>query len=159
MMLNYLKRIRSKIGSERFIYPAARIIIENEQGEYLFIERMDNGSLGIPAGGMEEGESIEECIIREVREETGLIIEEAQVIGISTKPELELVKYPNGDKTQYFTIEFYTNKYEGKLIADGMETKSVGFKSADYIDLLPKNEKSTFESLAFYRANARIKVR
>lgn len=74
-MPSYLQAIRAFIGHRKIIHPAARIIIENEQGEILFIRRRDNGQWGLIAGGLEEDESISECIIREVREETGLQIE------------------------------------------------------------------------------------
>ena len=73
-MKNYIQKIRLKIGQEKFIHPAARIIVENKNKEVLIIERVDNGLIGIPAGSIEENETIEECIIREVREETGLKI-------------------------------------------------------------------------------------
>ena len=103
-MQNYIQRIRSKLGRESFIHPAGRIIIENEQGEVLVIERMDNGEVGIPAGALEEGETIEACVRREVWEETGLQIGELTVIGISSNPEREFVQYPNGDQIQYMTV-------------------------------------------------------
>jgi len=106
-MKNYIKNLRKKIGNQKFIHPAARIIIENELGQILFIKRIDNGNLGIPAGGFEENETIEECIIREVKEETGLEILSLQLIGLSSNPKNETVKYPNGDKIQYFTCEFF----------------------------------------------------
>ena len=79
-MKNYIKKIRSKIGSENIIHPAARIIIENKNREILIIERVDNGRIGLPAGALEENETIEECIIREVKEETGLKIIDLEVI-------------------------------------------------------------------------------
>ena len=41
----YINRIRSKLGKDKFIHPGARIIIENHIGEILFIERLDNGNL------------------------------------------------------------------------------------------------------------------
>ena len=109
-MKDYIAKLREKIGQDKFIHPAARIIIENELGEILFIERNDNGKIGLPAGGLEEGETIRECIIREVKEETGLILLDASVIGIITDPRKETVTYPNGDVVQYFTIEFYSNQ-------------------------------------------------
>lgn len=156
---SYIQKIRAKIGPDLLIHPAARIIIENDRGAFLFITRTDNGKIGLPAGALEENETIEECIIREVREETGLIISNPEVIGVSTHPQLELAGYPNGDRTQYFTIEFYTNQYEGELTADGMESKSVGFKSPEYVQLLPDNEKSTFESLKSYRKTGRVHLK
>lgn len=159
MRKGYLKKIRSSLGNAKFIYPGARIIIENEQGAYLFIERRDNGSLGLPAGGMEEDETIESCIIREVREETGLLLRTIHVIGISSDPNRETVQYPNGDETQYFTIEFYSNDYEGKLAIHTEEAKSIKFLSSEAINFLPENEKSTFESLGKFKSTGQITLK
>lgn len=154
LRMDYIRKIRQKLGSDRFIHPAARIIIENEQGQIAMIERTDNGRLGLPAGGLEENESIEACIRREVYEETGLTVDELVVIGISTDPARELVTYPNGDEVQYFTIEFYAKSWSGELkVNDTEEIKAVKFVDVSYAAQLPANERPTFESLAFYRAH------
>lgn len=156
---SFIGKMRSVVGNRLLIHPAARIIIENEKGEFLFIRRTDNGNLGIPAGGLEEGETIWECIIREVKEEAGLEVEQVQFIGLSTQPDVERVTYPNGDVTQYFTAEFYTNKFEGTPYADGVESSAVGWYAASYIDQLPVGERSTFESLARWKETGRVHVR
>jgi hypothetical protein len=44
-----ITKIRNKLGHDKFIHPAARIIVENEKGDILFIERKENDSLGLPA--------------------------------------------------------------------------------------------------------------
>ncbi len=158
-MKNYISKLRSKLGKEKFIHPAARIIIENENKEVLIIERKDNGNLGIPAGSLEEGETIEQCITREVREETGLTLNGLEVIGISSDPQTESVEYPNGDKIQYFTIEFFSNNWEGSLkIRDKREVKNVAFMNIGIINRLPKNELSAFESLKYFRKNNKIRL-
>lgn len=157
-MGNYIKKLRQKIGHQSFIHPAARIIIENDLGQILFIKRLDNGKLGIPAGAFEENETIEECIIREVREETGLKILNLELIGLSSSPTNEQVKYNNGDIIQYFTCEFYSNKYEGEINVDNKEVKSAQFLPfANYIEL-PTNEKRTFDSLKFYRKFKKVRI-
>lgn len=160
IMKGYIQKLRSKIGHDIFIHPAARIIIENEQGLFLFLKRADNGQLGIPAGALEEGETIADCIKREVREETGLRLTALEVIGISSNPKLEQVTYPNSDQIQYFTIEFYSNKWEGELeILDTKEITSVVFMAANSINKLPKNEQSAFESLAYYRKHNSVMLK
>lgn len=159
MPKNYIKKIREKLGHDSFIHPAARIIIENEKNEILFIQKAANGNLGIPAGAFEENESIIDCIKREVLEETGLSITNPQVIGIKSNPQTEKVKYPNGDQIQYFTVEFYTTDFSGELKTnDPDEIKSVHFLAFDQFHQLPDNEKSTFESLDYFRKNGNILV-
>jgi ADP-ribose pyrophosphatase YjhB (NUDIX family) len=49
---------------------AAGGIVENEKGELLMIFRKQHWDL--PKGKLDEGETIEECAVREVEEETGL---------------------------------------------------------------------------------------
>lgn len=159
-MKNYISKLRKKIGKGKFIHPGARIIVENDKGEILFIERTDNGKLGIPAGGLEENETIEECIKREVKEETGLEILALEVIGISSNPNLETVQYPNGDEIQYFTVEFYANKWKGELrVADKKEIKSVCFRDKNYLNKLPENEQSIIDSLEYFRKENKIRLK
>lgn len=49
---------------------AAGGLVENEKGEVLLIFR--RGKWDLPKGKLDKGESIEECAVREVEEETGL---------------------------------------------------------------------------------------
>ena len=159
-MKEYIKQIRLKLGSRKFIHPAARIIIENNIGEFLFVERLDNGNLGLPAGSFEEGETIEECIKREVEEETGLTLVNLTVIGISSNPKNETVKYPNGDEIQYFTVEFYSNDWIGELnVKDKNEIKCAKFMEMNNKSKLPINELSIFDSLYYYRINNKIMLK
>ncbi len=159
-MKNYIQKIRSKLGHAKFIHPAARIIVENEGGQILIIERQDNGQLGIPAGALEEGETIEACIKREVFEETGIRLLDLQVIGISSNPTQETVKYANGDEIQYFTIEFYSNKWQGLVkVQDPIEVKAASFMEATVIEKLPMNERSAFESLAYFKRYQRVMLK
>lgn len=158
--MNYIGKIRSKIGKEKFIHPAARIIIENKNGQILFIRKRASGKLGIPAGGMDEEETIEACIKREVKEETGLTINSLEVIGISSNPKTETVNYPNGDVIQYFTVEFYTNDWNGEIkINDKEEIKSANFEPREKYLELPEIEKSAFDSLAYFKRTNKIRVK
>ena len=156
-MHNYIKSLRKLIGHRKFIHPGARIIVENEQGQILMIRRKDNGKWGLPAGGLEEQETIRECIIREVKEETGLDILELQVIGIGSNPDRETVQYPNQDVVQYFNIEFYSNQFSGDIkVLDEEEVLLAKFVDKEMIAGLPENERHTFKSLAYFKAHGQI---
>jgi len=156
--MSYISKLRQKIGHQKFIHPAARIIIEDGAGKVLFIRRKDNGRLGLPAGGLEEGETITQCIIREVREETGLTISRPEVIGISSHPSRETVTYPNGDVIQYFTVEFYAGSWTGEIQGTSLEVKEVVFLPPEHAKMLPPNEQAIFLSLEHYRRFKFIRV-
>ncbi len=49
-----------------------------EDGKILLTHELNSGWWLIPGGGMEEGETPEECCIREVEEETGVIVRPVQ---------------------------------------------------------------------------------
>lgn len=64
-------------------------IIKNEKGEFLAQYRLKIPTgLAMPAGHIEDGEIPEDCLTREILEETGLIIK-------SYKPLIENKYYPN----------------------------------------------------------------
>ncbi|MEM9934469.1 MAG: NUDIX domain-containing protein [Bacteroidota bacterium] len=150
-MHSYIQSLRSLIGHRKFIHPAARILLENDLGEILLIRRKDNNQWGLIAGGLEEGEDVTTCIRREVMEETGLILQHLEAIGLSTQPERESVTYPNGDQIQYFTVVFYSHTWKGNLLQETDETKEARFFPIGQLPSLPANEFSSIEWLQRFK--------
>ena len=72
------------------MYNTTLCYLENAQGEYLMLHRVkkkvdiNQGKWFGVGGGFEEGESPDECLRREVREETGLTLTEFQFRGVVT---------------------------------------------------------------------------
>jgi 8-oxo-dGTP pyrophosphatase MutT (NUDIX family) len=65
------------------ITSAGGVVFRNENGqrEVLLCGRSSDGLWALPKGTPEEGESLEETALREVREETGVEVESEAVIG------------------------------------------------------------------------------
>ncbi len=78
-------------------------VIENEDGEILLQKRGDKKAWGFPGGALELGESTEEAMIREIKEETGLSVKADRLIGVYTK---YFDEYPNGDIAQCIVSVF-----------------------------------------------------
>jgi 8-oxo-dGTP diphosphatase len=57
-------------------------VITDDQGRALLVQRRDNGHWEPPGGVLELGETIEDGLRREVREETGLDIEPGPLTGV-----------------------------------------------------------------------------
>ena len=62
-----------------------------EQGRVLLALRRDIDWWNLPGGGMEIGETVEETVIREVLEETGLKVSVERLIGVYSKPQKQEV--------------------------------------------------------------------
>ena len=61
-------------------------IIFNKQKKVLLCHRRDYDLWNLPGGGLEKNESIQEGLIREVKEETGLVVEVSRLAGVYSKP-------------------------------------------------------------------------
>ncbi len=112
-------------------------IIQNEKGEILLQRRSDNDLWGLPGGCQELGESFEETIIREIKEETNLDVDEKDLKLISlVSGKSRMRKYPNGDVVINNTPLYYIEKYSGELKCDE-ESKELKFFD---LNNLPQNQ-------------------
>lgn len=74
-------------------------------------------------GTLDFGESLTECAVREVKEETNLFIEIKDIIGTYTNPNI-LVEYSDGEVRQEFTIVYFgTANNFNEVKIDGESTK------------------------------------
>lgn len=104
------------------IVPAvAAAIIEYDK--LLMIRRVDNDKWSLPGGTLEYGESLEECLIREIKEETGLDIRIKGIQNIYSNPNI-LIEYANGEVRQEFTTVYKAEKISGELKIDD-ESKDI----------------------------------
>ncbi|MEI9428125.1 NUDIX domain-containing protein [Mesorhizobium sp. Cs1299R1N3] len=86
---SYLGQLRALIGDRLVLMPGARIVIERADGSILLQKRTDFGLWGLPGGNAEEGEGLETLVIREVLEETGLVVSDVEPFGFGCDPNYE----------------------------------------------------------------------
>jgi ADP-ribose pyrophosphatase YjhB (NUDIX family) len=120
------------------LIPAASAIVTNAQGHILLHRRSDNNLWALPGGTMEIGESISQTVVREVREETGLLVEPERVVGIYSNPK-HVVAYTDGEVRQEFSVCFTCRIVGGELRASE-ESSELGFFTPQDIEHLMMHE-------------------
>jgi ADP-ribose pyrophosphatase YjhB (NUDIX family) len=95
------------------LVPAASAVVTDQEGRIVLHKRSDNDLWSLPGGAMELGESIEQTIIREVKEETGFDVEVVKCIGIYTDPK-HVIEFSDGEIRQQFSICFHCRIIGGK---------------------------------------------
>ncbi|HTT93281.1 MAG TPA: NUDIX domain-containing protein [Solirubrobacterales bacterium] len=121
---SYLWRLRQKVGADLVLVPGAMVFLLRDDGAVLFTRRVDNGLWCLPAGGAEEGGDFARTAVAEVREETGIVLDPADLIGWGTLSEAELhtITYPGGDVSHCFAMLFLARRWSGEPRPDGVET-------------------------------------
>jgi 8-oxo-dGTP diphosphatase len=80
-----IEQLNGAPANAQFRVAVSALIIE--AGKVLLGHRRDIGWWNLPGGGMELGETVEEALQREVREETGLEVEVGRLVGVYSKPQ------------------------------------------------------------------------
>ncbi len=119
-----IKKIAYNTMKDQITYSIAGIIFSKDRKNVLLIKRRDVPVWVLPGGGKEEGESYEEAIIREIKEETGFSVKITKTIG------------------EYFPmnrLSRHTYLYECEIL-DGRATISNETKEVKFfpLDSLPK---------------------
>ena len=135
MMGPYLESLRARVGSQRILLPGVRAIILNDQEDVLLQRRTDMPLWGLPSGSVELDETALDALAREVFEETGLEVRQAEPMALYSGSS-QRFKYPNGDEIQCFSVAFIVRDWTGEPRADGMEGSEVRFWRTD---TLPEN--------------------
>lgn len=107
MVFSCMKIIEgNRIGKKSKIKLGCSAILVDENSErILLVKRADNREWCLPGGGMDPGENIKECCIREVYEETGLKVKIIKLIGIYSCPNV-IVEYLDENTFQIVAFNF-----------------------------------------------------
>ncbi len=152
---SYLGQLRSIVGHRLLMAPGVRAVMRDREGRILWVRRADNGTWVMPAGSLEPGESVRECLTREVREETGLQVNHAVLFAIYTGPRFE---YTNmyGDHNKMLAFAFLVENWSGDLMTGTDETIDARFFYHHEVPEMPALYRETIADLAHYLNESQV---
>jgi len=103
--MDYLASLRKHVGHAPLLMVGAATLVTDEAHRLLLLKRADSGCWGPPGGAVELGEVVEDAARREVREETGLELDNLDLFGVFSGAEF-FYHYPNGDEVHNVTIVY-----------------------------------------------------
>jgi 8-oxo-dGTP diphosphatase len=116
------------------VIPCVGAVIKDARGRLLLIKRGHAPGAGLwslPGGRIEPGETDTEALVREVQEETGLVIETAQLIGTVQRP---------GQHGDVLDIRDYAATVTGGTLSAGDDAADARWVDANELVSLPVTE-------------------
>ena len=132
-MSPYVRTLRKHLGHELLLLPSVAGIIRDMSDRVLLVQSRDDDTWTTPGGSMEMTDSPADAVVREVWEETGLLVAPTRIVAVFGGPSF-IVRYPNGDETEYVSTMFECEIRGGSLLEsgdDGDEIRSARFFTYD----------------------------
>ncbi|PPF71009.1 DNA mismatch repair protein MutT [Clavibacter michiganensis] len=133
----YVRSLRALIGQDFLLLPGVTAVIQDDD-RFLVARQRDSGRWSLVGGGVEPGEEPRSALRREVREELGVDVDVADIVGAYGGPALESA-YPNGDRVGYVTIAYRCSLRSGSLSFDDEELLETRWVLRDEIHLLDRH--------------------
>lgn len=138
-----------RLGSQGEVRVGCSALLFDERRERVFLtQRADNGMWCLPGGRVDPGESVEEAVLRELWEETGLRGRVTRFLGVYSDPN-RLVIYPDGNKAHIVALSFEVEVLDGQPSLSN-ETTAFGFfslKQAAQMDIISNHHERILDAL------------
>ncbi len=95
------RKTKVELTNMCLVYDEKKVLVQEKTGTKY------EGGLVFPGGHVEEGESLRDSVVREIREETGLVIKNPQPCGFKD--------WILEDGTRYIVLLYKTDQFEGEL--------------------------------------------
>lgn len=120
--------LRARIGQDLLWLTGVNAVTVDEHQHLLLARRADTGRWALVSGILEPGEQPAHGLAREVREETGVVVQPLRITSvISGRP----VQHTNGDWAQYMSITFECRPTGGVAQVNDDESLEVGWFPLD----------------------------
>ena len=144
--MGYIMNLREIVGHSPLIGVGATTLVFNNKNELLLNLRGDTNTWGIPGGSKELNETLEDCAVRELKEETNINVNDLELITVLSGKEYYF-KYPNEDELDCVIALYKVLNYEGKLNINDGESKQLKFFSLDNLPELESRAKAIIDKI------------
>lgn len=131
LVLKTTERAKRCDACARDFYPPVvpAIIVRVERGDSVLLTRQSRfpkGMYGLVAGFLEPGETLEQCVAREVLEETGIVVRDVRYFGSQQWP------FPH-----QVMVAFTAAHASGEIVVDTSELEEAAWFARDAMPMLP----------------------
>jgi len=114
--------LRASLGHQPLPLPSVTAVVFDDAGRVLLVRRADNDRWALVTGCLEPGEQPAAGALREVEEETGVLIETERIVSVSALP---LASCPNGDQVYWLDVTFRCRLVGGEARVNDDESVDV----------------------------------
>jgi 8-oxo-dGTP pyrophosphatase MutT (NUDIX family) len=108
------------------VVPSVFVVVRDADGRLLLVQRCDSGEWELPGGRVDVGESAVTAAVREVAEESGVVVQVAGLVGLYTDPR-HIVRSVSGEVRQQFVVVVRAGHVSGRPHPDGSETSAAAW--------------------------------
>ncbi len=124
----FVAALRARVGTTLLWLPGVTAVTFDAEERVLLVRRADNDRWALVSGIVEPGEEPARALVREVAEETGVVVDVVALAYADVTPE---VTYPNGDRAQYLDLTFLCRHAGGTAVVADEESTDVGWFPLD----------------------------
>ena len=139
--MDYIHELRKLTGPRKLILNCAGALIIKDD-RILFQRRADNGKWGLIGGLLEMNETYEEAAIREIREETGLIVKLNAFLGVYHNHNMV---WSNGDCAHVISAYYTASIVSGEPRIDEESYELRFFGKNENPDLFAEDHRAALE--------------
>lgn len=126
-MPEYVRHLRDIVGGDELLQiPSVAIALRDGEGRVLLARHVEGDVWVLPGGAIEPAETPADAAVREMFEETGLLVRLTRLVGVFGGPEY-IVTYRNGHRTSYVASVFEARRAGGDARPDPSELLELRF--------------------------------
>lgn len=133
----FILRLREKIGNDLLFVPGVCAVPFDDTGRVLLGQRADSGRWALVGGLMEPGEDVADAVVREVLEETGVLVRPDRITSVWTIPPF---RFGNGDEVSVVVTTFRCTALSGEARVNDDESLDVRWFDLDALPDLPDRD-------------------